>query len=98
MSSFFFSSFAIPASVGTRLEACLRYGRSGLGGRGPLYFCCPDAAKTTMSKGRMQRIIMQRIMTFEPSYNNWVLHPYMKNLPVLLLLCSVPTPYAQSHP
>lgn len=33
-----FSSLASTGSVGTSSEACFRYGRSALGGRGPSYF------------------------------------------------------------
>src|SRR5512146_375413 len=44
-SFFCFCSFASPGSVATRFDACLIYGMSGFGGRGPSYDCCAKAAQ-----------------------------------------------------
>src|SRR5271165_7154048 len=56
-SSFFFSSLATTASVGIKLSACLRYGRSGFGGCGPSYFWAEAARATAKPSQTIRRSI-----------------------------------------
>src|SRR3954469_22337858 len=45
-----FCSLASPASVATRLDACLMYGTSAFGGRGPSYTVCADPAQSAAKR------------------------------------------------
>src|SRR4051812_47458679 len=63
MSSFFFSSFACPASVATSSAACFRYGRSGFEGTGPSYFFADAARNAARSSGTTRQSIVKTCYT-----------------------------------